>query len=79
MIPAIIPVVGIALVAGAAIGAVFSLAYTIPQHKDGRRTGKPGSEATLGDLKAAVDKGPEKLSQPERTHTAWGEKRWGKH
>ncbi len=58
-VPVILPAVGIALVVGAAVGAVFSLAYTIPKHKDG--------------------KDPEKLSQPERTHTAWGEKRWGKH
>ena len=35
-VPVILPVVGIALIAGAAIGAVFSLAYTVPQHKDGQ-------------------------------------------
>lgn len=40
----ILPVIGIALLAGMAIGAVGSLAYTIPQHKDGQEPERLSSD-----------------------------------
>jgi len=40
----LIPIVFLAILAGAAIGAVGSLAYTIPKHKDGQEPERLSSD-----------------------------------